>query len=191
MREEKSRQKNQELSQQHQRDLENKRLEHEHEIRRQELENNKSEVAHMVNASPEIAAQIAEIEKLKIKKEMSSEQLEKIAMENSDGAANAISEQNKAMQAQAANTSSMQIQLYERMLLELKESTSSNQVQLMELVSKLERSGTTGQELLRDVGVSSGANNESAGVSIGADSLDKLTRKLGKLITQLKNQKSV
>lgn len=177
------------LDREHRRKIEEAKLQQELELRKAELDLQKSDLARLADTNPETAALMADVLKTGMKVQMTAEQLEQLAAESSDAAAAALAEKHKANAAAQTSAEKDRLELYERMISEIKESKGLDRQQLTDLIDRIERSGTTGQQLLRDVGIASSRPNEvNTTVQGNSDeTLDKLTKQLKRLVDQLKN----
>lgn len=181
---------------QHLRTMQEQREEREFQLKKTQLDNEKSDVSRVAEAPVENAAIMADILKMDIKRSMTAEQLEQIAAENSAAAADALKEKHRAMAAAHQNSANKEIELYERIINELKSSRELDQNQFMDLVNRIERIGTSGQELLRDVGVAAANAEKPSGISSqdnmelptgqSTEAVESLTKAIRKLVNTLK-----
>ena len=164
-------------------------LDHELELKKLDLQ--KSDIHLLADANPENAKAIAEVLGLGIKAGTAADRLEQIASESQHGSQAQI-EKHKAQATQNEQSAQIQTEMLERMLAEIKDSNNMNRDQVTDLVNRLERSGTTGQQLLRDVGVAAAENSvaPSSHEKSGTEILEKIGVQLEKIVKKATEAKS-
>jgi len=113
-----------------------------------------TEMAKLAADNPAMAPMFGEAMKMAMAKGMTPEQLEMLAAQQSPAVAKALEEKYKAEKSGQQEIAQNQKESYERIIAEIKSANTISQDQVKDILDRVERMGTSGQELLRDVGVS-------------------------------------
>jgi len=150
-------------------------------------------MAELAVHSPVMSQAFADVMKMMMAKGMTGEQLEQVMASQSPDVAKALQEkyrtQAEVARAQEAmandftkKLSQVEKEGLERIISELKSGQSLNSQQMSDIFDRLERSGTKGQELLRDVGVASGSRPEKSDNSMDPRLMEKLLERITDLL---------
>ncbi len=154
-------------------------------------------MAELAVQSPVMSQAFGDVMKMMMAKGMTGEQLEQVMASQSPDVARALQEkyrtQAEVAKAQAAAGNDFERRLnqiekdgYERVISELKSGQNLGNQQVSDMLDRLERSGTKGQELLRDIGVASGSRAEGGNNnSIDPRLMERLLERLMDLLRKL------
>ena len=121
-------------------------------------------------------------------KGLTGEQLEQVMASQSPDVAKALQEKYRTQAAVAQSTSQQQLESLERIITELKAARDISGQQMTEFMTRLERTGLHGQEMLRDVGVAAGSRGDQSGQPAPTDQLKALLDKMEELKKKLEDQ---
>lgn len=151
-------------------------------------------MAELATQSPHASQALGDIMKMMIAKDLSADQLEHVMPAMSSDSAKTVQEkyrsQAEVAKAQAGAESDFVRRLnqvekdgFERVIAELKSGQIAGQQQVSDMLDRIERSGTKGQELLRDIGVASGSRVEGSNNSaIDPRLMERLLERLMELL---------
>lgn len=139
-----------------------------------------TEMAKLAVASPAMTASFGDVMKMAMAKGMTPEQLELIAAQQSPEVARALQERYKAEASSAAEIADQKVEMYERIITEIKSANSISHQQLFDLVNRIERMGVNGQEMLRDVGVSANSSKET----VSQEVIQSLVKEIEKMMNK-------